>query len=210
VLRGLSFSISAGQTCALVGGSGGGKSTVIQLLERFYNPSTGSILLDGVNIRDLNLAWLRKCFALVSQEPVLFDDPSPSTPTPTFVPEMQFVTELPDGYDTEVGERGAQLSGGQKQRIAIARALVRNPKVLLLDEATSALDSKSEKVVQQALDQAREGRTSLVIAHRLSTIKDAHLILAMSKGQVLERGTHASLMESRGFYAKLVERQTAA
>mmetsp|Transcript_33757 Transcript_33757/g.77141 ORF Transcript_33757/g.77141 Transcript_33757/m.77141 type:complete len:723 (-) Transcript_33757:164-2332(-) len=224
VLRGLSFSISAGQTCALVGGSGGGKSTVIQLLERFYNPSTGSILLDGVNIRDLNLAWLRKCFALVSQEPVLFDGSitynlalgNPGVTHEQMVAAAttayahQFVTELPDGYDTEVGERGAQLSGGQKQRIAIARALVRNPKVLLLDEATSALDSKSEKVVQQALDQAREGRTSLVIAHRLSTIKDAHLILAMSKGQVLERGTHASLMESRGFYAKLVERQTAA
>jgi len=221
VLRGLNFSLEPGKTLALVGASGCGKSTVIQLLERFYNPSAGQILLDGVDVRELNLHWLREQIGLVGQEPVLFatsilENIRYGKPDATMAEveaaakaanAASFINELPDGYNTQVGERGTQLSGGQKQRIAIARALVRNPKVLLLDEATSALDSESEKIVQAALDHAREGRTTIVIAHRLSTITTSDCIAVIDAGVVVESGTHAELMDLKGRYYELVRAQ---
>ena len=187
---------------------------------RFF--SCLQITLDGRDIKSLNLKWLRSNIGIVSQEPVLFN----TTITENIrlgregatVEEVvtaaknanahNFISELPDGYDTHVGERGSQLSGGQKQRIAIARALVRNPKILLLDEATSALDTKSEKIVQDALDKAREGRTTIVIAHRLSTIKTADVIASIEGGRVVEWGTHAELMDNEGLYYELVTAQT--
>ena len=184
MLDDFSLSVSAGQTFALVGASGCGKSTVIQLLQRFYDPDSGEVLVGGRDVRTLNVKWLRQQIGVVSQEPVLFD----STIAQNIMygkegateEEMKqaainanahsFISKLPDGYNTLVGEGGTQLSGGQKQRVAIARALIRDPKILLLDEATSALDTESESIVQQALDRARAGRTTIVIAHRLSTI----------------------------------------
>ena len=180
------------------------------------------ITIDGIEIHSLNLRWLRSHIGVVSQEPVLFDTTIGENirygrEDATMDDVIQaaknanahyFISQLHDGYDTHVGERGAQLSGGQKQRIAIARALVRNPKILLLDEATSALDNRSERIVQQALDKAKEGRTTIVIAHRLSTIRTADMIVALSRGRVVELGTHNQLMEKKGLYYELVTAQT--
>ncbi|KAK7863891.1 hypothetical protein R5R35_007224 [Gryllus longicercus] len=231
VLRGLNLSVETGKTLALVGSSGCGKSTVVSLLERFYDPTSGIVQVDGFDIKTLNLPYLRKHIGLVTQEPTLFDcsiweniaygvisdDPSCSD-SDKLMPQIiqaarkanihDFISNLPNGYDTKVGERGTQLSGGQKQRIAIARALIRDPKILLLDEATSALDMQSEKIVQEALDQARQGRTSIVIAHRLSTIQNADCIAVIHRGRVVEQGSHEELMALKGRYYKLVERQT--
>ncbi|KAL3862668.1 hypothetical protein ACJMK2_008621 [Sinanodonta woodiana] len=221
VLRGLSFHVESGQTVALVGPSGCGKSTVISLLQRFYDPNDGEILVDGVNIRELNLKSLRAFISVVSQEPVLFDcsiwenikygDDSVSMEDVIDAARIanihEFITGLPLGYETVVGEKGTQLSGGQKQRVALARALVRNPKVLLLDEATSALDTQSEKLVQDALDNAQKGRTCIVIAHRLSTIQNADVILVIDKGRIIERGNHQQLLAQKGVYATLVASQ---
>ncbi|XP_071152978.1 ATP-dependent translocase ABCB1-like isoform X2 [Mytilus edulis] len=218
VLRGLSLDVRKGQTVALVGSSGCGKSTGIQLLQRFYNPEKGEIFLDNVNIKDLNVNWLRKQMGVVSQEPVLFattiaDNIKYGRINVTQAEIEQaakmanahdFIKQLPKGYETLVGDRGAQLSGGQKQRIAIARALVRNPKILLLDEATSALDNESEGIVQKALEKAQEGRTTIVIAHRLSTIRNADVIYAIDQGVIKESGTHGELMEKKGLYHQLV------
>ncbi|XP_053373101.1 ATP-dependent translocase ABCB1-like isoform X2 [Mercenaria mercenaria] len=219
VLTGLNLIVPQGQTVALVGSSGCGKSTTVQLTERFYDAEDGAVYLDGNNLKDLNLKWLRSQIGIVSQEPVLFDrsigeniaygDNERQVSMDEIIAAArkanihQFITSLPEGYDTNVGEKGAQLSGGQKQRVAIARALVRNPKILLLDEATSALDTESEKVVQEALDVAREGRTSIVIAHRLSTIQNADKICVIRHGVVTEEGTHSELMKKQGFYYKL-------
>ncbi|XP_048881335.1 ATP-dependent translocase ABCB1 isoform X26 [Brienomyrus brachyistius] len=225
VLQGLNVSVSSGQTLALVGGSGCGKSTSIQLLERFYNVASGHVSLDGHDIKSLNLAWLRSQLGLVSQEPILFDcsiaeniqygDNSRDV-SQTEIEEAAksanihtFIQSLPETYNTRVGDKGAQLSGGQKQRIAIARALVRHPKVLLLDEATSALDTESEKIVQQALDKARLGRTCVVIAHRLSTIQNADIIAVIQNGRVVEQGTHSQLMQREGAYYALVNAQVS-
>ncbi|KAK9326218.1 P-loop containing nucleoside triphosphate hydrolase protein [Lipomyces orientalis] len=231
VLRDFSLKIPAGKTVALVGASGSGKSTIVGLIERFYNPLAGEILLDGHNILDLNTRWLRQRVALVSQEPSLFACSILENVcygligTPyehvTDVEKRELVIEacrqanawdfiqtLPGGLDTDVGERGLLLSGGQKQRIAIARAIVSNPKILLLDEATSALDTKSEGVVQEALDRASKTRTTIVIAHRLSTIKDADLIVVMRAGEILEQGTHTDLLETKGEYYILVQAQS--
>ncbi|GFO24716.1 multidrug resistance protein 1 [Plakobranchus ocellatus] len=224
VLQGLSCSVSPGQTLALVGSSGCGKSTSVQLIERFYDAVEGSVNLDGQDIRGLNLQWFRQQIGIVSQEPVLFDrsiaeniaygDNTRLVSMDEIIEAARganihnFITELPDGYETNVGAKGTQLSGGQKQRVAIARALVRNPKVLLLDEATSALDTESEKIVQEALDKASQGRTCVVIAHRLSTIKNAHTICVVSSGKVTEQGTHTELMSKQGFYYKLVQKST--
>ncbi|XP_071944971.1 ATP-dependent translocase ABCB1-like [Antedon mediterranea] len=221
VLNGLSLNIASGQTVALVGSSGCGKSTVVSLLQRFYDITGGQILLDGVEIKDLNINWLRQNVGVVSQEPILFgcsidenirygrlhvtDDEVIQAAKSANA--HNFISKLPKGYNTLVGERGAQLSGGQKQRVAIARALVRNPTVLLLDEATSALDSESEKIVQEALDKAQEGRTVLVIAHRLSTIRNADIIFALRDGQVMEYGSHDELMDLNGVYKQLVTLQ---
>ena len=221
ILRGLDLEVGVGQTVALVGASGCGKSTTIQLLERFYDPVDGSVTVDGIDTRDLNLNWLRSQIGLVGQEPILFattilENIRYGKPDAT-MEEIEaaakasnaynFITSLPDGFNTYVGEKGTQLSGGQKQRIAIARALVRNPKILLLDEATSALDSESEKIVQEALDRARLGRTTIVIAHRLSTIVDSDKIVVIDQGKVVEQGTHDQLMALKGQYHHLVENQ---
>ncbi|GAB1600864.1 multidrug resistance protein 1A-like [Argonauta hians] len=224
VLQGLNLEIHQGETVALVGQSGCGKSTCMQLLERFYNPTEGNLLLDGSNVNDLNLKWLRQQMAIVSQEPVLFScsirenieygDLSRTVTFDEIVNAAQkanihsFIDDLPEGYSTKAGAKGSQLSGGQKQRIAIARALIRNPKILLLDEATSALDTESEKVVQEALDKAREGRTCLVIAHRLSTIKNSDKIAVIVNGKVQEIGTHNELEKEKGVYFELLSNQT--
>uniref|UniRef100_A0A8C7VH28 ATP-binding cassette sub-family B member 5 n=1 Tax=Oncorhynchus mykiss TaxID=8022 RepID=A0A8C7VH28_ONCMY len=221
ILQGVNLTVPRGKTIALVGASGCGKSTTIQLLQRFYDPDSGEITLDGRDIRTLNVKWLRENMGIVSQEPVLFGttiaenirygrEDATDEDIERAVREANaydFISKLPDKLNTMVGERGAQLSGGQKQRIAIARALVKNPKILLLDEATSALDTQSESVVQAALDKARAGRTTIVIAHRLSTIRTADVIAGFSNGEVVEQGTHRELMAKKGVYYSLVMQQ---
>jgi len=225
VLRDFSFEVLPGTYIALVGASGSGKSTCIQLIERFYDPLAGEIYLDGEKISDLNVQEYRKTLALVSQEPTLYAGTARFNillgaikPHSEVTQEeieaacrnaniLEFIQSLPDGFDTQVGGKGSQLSGGQKQRIAIARALLRNPKVLLLDEATSALDSNSEKVVQAALDQAARGRTTIAIAHRLSTIQNADCIYFVKDGRVSESGTHDQLIAKRGDYYEYVQLQ---
>ncbi len=221
VLQGVDLSVEPGQVVALVGPSGGGKSTLGALLSRLYDPSAGRVTLDGADLRDLDPAWLRRLVGVVSQEPVLF-----STSIAENVrygragaPEdevrealraanaLAFVDRFPDGLGTRVGERGQQLSGGQKQRIAIARALLKDPRILLLDEATSALDAESEALVQDALTRLMKGRTSVVIAHRLSTVIGADRVVVVDGGKVVESGTHAELLARGGAYARLVERQ---
>ncbi|XP_066542047.1 bile salt export pump [Hoplias malabaricus] len=220
VLRGLEVAVSPGQTLAFVGSSGCGKSTSVQLLERFYDPDQGQVLIDGHPSQSVNVPFLRSHIGIVSQEPVLFDctiaeniqygDNSRSLGMEEVIKASKkaylhdFVMSLPDKYETQVGAQGSQLSRGQKQRIAIARAIVKNPRILLLDEATSALDTESEKTVQAALDEARRGRTCIVIAHRLSTIQTADIIAVMSQGVVLEQGTHEQLMAKKAAYYKLV------
>ncbi|KAF9242528.1 P-loop containing nucleoside triphosphate hydrolase protein [Melanogaster broomeanus] len=225
VLRGLSIKVEPGTYVALVGASGCGKSTVIQLIERFYDPLAGQVLLDGQPINEFNIQEYRKHISLVSQEPTLyagtirFNILLGATKPESEVTQdeieaacrnaniLNFIQSLPNGFDTQVGGKGSQLSGGQKQRIAIARALLRNPKVLLLDEATSALDSNSEKVVQQALDQAAKGRTTIAVAHRLSTIQNADCIYFLKDGRVSEAGTHDELLSLRGDYYQYVQLQ---
>uniref|UniRef100_A0A7N8XDY6 Bile salt export pump n=1 Tax=Mastacembelus armatus TaxID=205130 RepID=A0A7N8XDY6_9TELE len=219
VLNGLSVSVKPGQTLAFVGSSGCGKSTSVQLLERFYDPDNGR-LIDGHDSTRVSVPFLRSRIGIVSQEPVLFDcsiadnikygDNSREISMNEVIAAAKkaqlhdFVMSLPEKYDTNVGAQGSQLSRGQKQRIAIARAIIRDPKILLLDEATSALDTESEKTVQEALDKAREGRTCIVIAHRLSTIQNSDIIAVMSRGFVIEKGTHDQLMALKGAYYKLV------
>ncbi|KAK4710892.1 hypothetical protein R3W88_005405 [Solanum pinnatisectum] len=188
------------KTVALVGESGSGKSTVISLIERFYDPESGEIYLDGVEIKQFNLSWLRQQIGLVSQEPILFNETIRDN-----IAYNNFISSLPQGYDTLVGERGIQLSGGQKQRIAIARAILKDPKILLLDEATSAFDSESERIVQEALDRVMVNRTIVVVAHRLTTIKGADIIAVMKNGVIAEKGRHDVLMNNKdGAYASLV------
>ncbi|XP_055685662.1 multidrug resistance protein homolog 49-like [Lutzomyia longipalpis] len=225
ILRGLDLRIPEGKTVALVGPSGCGKSTCMQLLLRYYDPDEGKVEVDGVSTQDFALGRLRSHVGLVSQEPVLFDrtiaeniaygDNSRDVPIEEIIEaakeariHSEFVTKLPLGYDTPLGSRGTQLSGGQKQRIAIARALVRKPKILLLDEATSALDTESEKTVQMALEKASENRTCIVIAHRLSSIRNADLICVIDRGQIAEMGTHCDLLRSGGIYSKLYSQQS--
>uniref|UniRef100_A0A8D0EJ10 Phosphatidylcholine translocator ABCB4 n=1 Tax=Strix occidentalis caurina TaxID=311401 RepID=A0A8D0EJ10_STROC len=226
VLRGLNLKVEKGQTLALVGSSGCGKSTVVQLLERFYDPLSGEMLLDGQNAKTLNIQWLRAQIGIVSQEPILFDctvaeniaygDNSREVSHEEIVSAAKaanihsFIESLPKKYSTRVGDKGTQLSGGQKQRVAIARALVRQPRILLLDEATSALDTESEKIVQEALDKAREGRTCIVIAHRLSTIQNADKIAVVQNGKVVEQGTHQQLLAEKGIYYSLVNVQSGS
>ena len=225
VLKKFNLKVKAGQTVALVGSSGSGKSTIIQLLERFYDPVEGEVLIDDVPLKQIDLEWLRSRMGLVSQEPILFDMSiednvrlgaiqKKSTITMADIERVcqesnahSFIQSLPLGYKTRAGERGSLFSGGQKQRIAIARALLREPTILLCDEATSALDSQSEKVVQEALDKAAKDRTTLVIAHRLSTIKNADSIVVMDKGEVVEQGTHDELIAKNGHYFALVKAQ---
>ncbi|KAL4715421.1 hypothetical protein ACJJTC_015324, partial [Scirpophaga incertulas] len=221
VLKGVSLNVRRGQTVALVGHSGCGKSTIIQLLSRCYDVVDGSVLVDGRDVRSLPIQWLREQIGLVGQEPVLFNttvrqnirygrDGISNEEVEAAAKQAfahQFIMKLPMGYDTLVGERGASLSGGQKQRIAIARALVRNPTILLLDEATSALDLNSEAKVQKALDKAQEGRTTIVIAHRLSTIRNVDVIYVFKDGQIVEQGNHEELMKKKQNYYDMVMMQ---
>jgi len=222
-LHGVSFSAKAGQTIALVGASGGGKTTISTLLPRFYRPSSGTIRIDGIDINELSLLSLRHNIALVSQDIVLFNDSVSANiafgasagcsrdeiiDAAKAANAWDFIMQLPDGLDTPIGEDGAKLSGGQRQRIAIARALLKNAPILILDEATSALDTESERLVQAALATLMQHRTTLVIAHRLSTIEHADCILALDQGRIVESGTHAELMAAGGYYATLNRLQT--
>ncbi|KIY44786.1 multidrug resistance protein 4 [Fistulina hepatica ATCC 64428] len=225
VLRDLNLRVEPGTYVALVGASGCGKSTTIQLIERFYDPLAGKIYIDGNVVSELNVSEYRKQISLVSQEPTLYSGTirfnillgaikPHSEVTQEEIEEacrnaniLEFIESLPKGFETEVGGKGSQLSGGQKQRIAIARALLRDPRILLLDEATSALDSNSEKVVQAALDKAAEGRTTIAIAHRLSTIQNADFIYFIKEGRVAESGTHDQLIAKKGDYYEFVQLQ---
>ena len=217
VLGGVNFTAAAGKTTALVGPSGAGKTTILNLITRFYDVSGGVIAIDGVNVADVTLASLRDSIALVSQDIVLFDDTVRANigygkpgATAAEIEEAaraalahEFITELPEGYDTLVGERGQSLSGGQRQRVAIARAILKNAPILLLDEATSALDAETERQVQAALGRLKQGRTTLVIAHRLSTVASADQIVVVDKGRVTETGDHQALIAAGGLYAHL-------
>lgn len=223
VLTALTLEANPGDVVALVGESGAGKSTLGRLLLRHYDPTCGAILFDGIDYRQLNLRWLRAHIGFVEQEPVLFDRPmrrniAYGSAANELLPEVQqaarranahgFIAQLPKGYDTHPGERAARISGGQKQRVAIARAIIRNPKLLVLDEATSALDSENEHIVQHALDELMEGRTTFVIAHRLSTVIGATKILVLDKGRVIEAGSHAELVaDETSRYASFMKHQ---
>jgi subfamily B ATP-binding cassette protein MsbA len=222
-LENISFTAKPGQTVALVGASGGGKSSLAALIPRFFSPISGRITIDGVDIVNLTLPSLRKQIALVSQDIVLLNDTiranisfgEASEASDAQVRDAamaahawEFISKLPNGLDTPVGENGATLSGGQRQRIAIARALLKNAPILILDEATSALDTESERMVQEALASLMLNRTTLVVAHRLSTIEGADLILVMDQGRIVERGNHSSLVQANGYYASLQRLQT--
>ena len=218
VLRDITFEARRGEVIALVGASGAGKSTLVDLIPRFYEPTSGVIRLDGVDTREISLASLRGLTGIVSQDTVLFNDTVRSNIAYGTVDRFSdaqveaaaraanahtFITELPEGYDTVLGERGTRLSGGQRQRLAIARALLTDPPILILDEATSALDTESERLVQEAIDRLLAGRTVFVIAHRLSTVVHADQILVLERGEIVERGTHAQLLALRGIYHRL-------
>jgi len=221
ILNDFMLDVESGKATALVGASGSGKSTVIQLIERFYDVGSGILSIDGVEIKDFDLNWLREQIGLVSQEPILFscsieenirygkEDASDDevVAAARAANAHDFIQSFPKGYKTLVGERGTQLSGGQKQRVAIARAVLKNPKILLLDEATSALDTESERLVQDALDKLMQHRTSIIIAHRLSTIQNCDKIVVINKGNVVEQGSHDELLRLNAAYAHLVSRQ---
>ena len=219
VLEGLNLELEPGQTLALVGPSGCGKSTIVSLILRFYDPDEGDVRIDGTDISTLDSAALRRDIGIVFQEPILFDTSvSDNIKYGALHREVSmeevheaarkanihdFISSLPEGYETRVGEKGTQMSGGEKQRIAIARALLRDPKILLLDEATSALDAGSEGIVQAALDKAKQGRSTIIIAHRLSTVVDSDKIAVINDGKVVEIGSHEWLVNMKGVYHKL-------
>ena len=225
IFQDLNLQIPAGAFVAFVGASGCGKTTTISLLERFYEVSSGSITIDGVNINDLDITSYRDAVSLVAQEPTLYVGTiaynvrlGAPTGTPDITDEEviqackdayihDFITSLPDGYETLIGAKGIGLSGGQKQRVAIARALVRKPRMLLLDEATASLDSESEAMVQRAFDRAKKGRTMIAVAHRLSTVQAADVIFVFDEGRVVEKGTHADLVKARGTYFQMCQAQ---
>ena len=222
VISGVSFDIKRGETVALVGPSGGGKSTLSELIPRFYDPTQGQILVDGVPLSDYTQESLRQTMSIVAQETVLFNDTieenlrmgKPDATREEIVAAArianaeEFIEQTTDGYATNIGDRGAKLSGGQRQRLSIARAVLKNPEILILDEATSALDTESEKLVQDALNNLLKGRTSVIIAHRLSTIQGADKIIVVSEGKIAEQGTHEELVALGGIYAHLIEMQS--
>ncbi len=224
VLKNLNFEVNKGETLALVGQSGSGKSTIANLLLRFYDVDDGAIKIDGIDIRDMTKKSLRNLMGLVTQDSILFNDTvrnnialsKPDAGMDEIIRAAKianahdFIMELPKGYDTNIGDSGNRLSGGQKQRLNIARAILKNPPVMVLDEATSALDTESEKLVQDALDKLMKDRTSVVIAHRLSTIKNADKIIVMHRGEIVEYGTHDELMKQKGVYHNLVQLQSFA
>ena len=221
ILKNISFVIEKGKTVALVGSSGAGKSTLADLIPRFHDVKEGAILIDGVNIKDFTIQSLRRQMSIVTQEAILFNDTIASNialgkidATPEEIQKAasianahKFILHKEEGYDTNIGDRGMKLSGGERQRVTIARAVLPNPPILILDEATSSLDTESERLVQDAIVNLMQDRTSLVIAHRLSTIRNADEIIVLQKGEIIEKGTHDSLIEQNGFYKKLVEMQ---
>ncbi|MBP3426237.1 MAG: ABC transporter ATP-binding protein [Rikenellaceae bacterium] len=221
VIRGVSFTIPKGKTVALVGPSGGGKTTISDMIPRFYDPTSGTVLIDDVDLRDYTKYSLRNHMGIVSQDTVLFNDTvennirlgNPSATMEQVIAAAkianahEFIIGMEDGYNTNIGDRGMKLSGGQRQRLSIARAVLKNPDILILDEATSALDTESEKLVQAALNSLLAGRTSLVIAHRLSTIINADIIMVVKDGEIVESGTHKELLDKNGLYAKLIAMQ---
>lgn len=224
-LKNISFTVNKGEVIALVGSSGGGKTTLVDLIPRFYDPDKGAILLDGINIRQIKIASLRKLMGIVTQETVLFNDTIRNNiaygvnncseeeliEAAKAANAHDFIMDLPKGYDTIIGERGTKLSGGQRQRLAIARALLKNPPIMILDEATSALDNESEALVQVAIERLMKNRTTFVIAHRLSTVKNANKILVLDEGKIVQQGVHESLLnEEGGIYKKLYELQFKA
>ncbi|MFK8273431.1 ABC transporter ATP-binding protein [Capnocytophaga canimorsus] len=224
VLENFSLEIPKGKTVALVGQSGSGKSTIANLITRFYDVNQGQILLDGIDIKDLKIASLRRFMGIVAQDSILFNDTisnnlrigKPDATQEEIIAAAkvanayEFIQDLPQGFETNIGDAGNKLSGGQKQRLSIARAVLKNPPIMILDEATSALDTESERLVQNALENMMKNRTSIVIAHRLSTIQNADLIVVMQKGKIVEQGTHTQLLAKKGMYRKLVEMQSFA
>ena len=222
VLTNFSLEVPKGKTVALVGQSGSGKSTIANLITRFYDVNQGAILIDGVDVKDMQTASLRKLIGVVSQDSILFNDTIKNNlligkPDATdeelitaakIANAYEFINDLPEGFETNIGDAGSKLSGGQKQRLSIARAVLKNPPIMVLDEATSALDTESERLVQNALENMMKHRTSIVIAHRLSTIQNADLIVVMQKGRIVEQGTHTKLIQKNGMYKRLVEMQT--
>ena len=224
MLKNFNLTVEKGKTVALVGQSGSGKSTIANLVTRFYDVNEGEISIDGNNIKNLNKKSLRGLLGLVTQDSILFNDTVKNNiglgkenatdeeiiAAAKIANAHDFIMNLPKGYDTNIGDSGNKLSGGQKQRLSISRAVLKNPPIMILDEATSALDTESERLVQDALEKMMKNRTSIVIAHRLSTIQNADTIVVLQKGEIVEQGTHAELLELNGTYKKLVEMQSLA
>jgi subfamily B ATP-binding cassette protein MsbA len=217
----INFNVKKGQIVAIVGPSGSGKSTLIDMICRFHDPLHGTIKIDGVDLRNVSFISLRKLLGVVTQETILFNDSVASNIAyPSVTPDLarvqqaaqaanahQFISDMPNGYDTVIGNRGMMVSGGERQRLAIARALMKDPQILIFDEATSSLDTESERLVQEAIDRLMVGRTTIVIAHRLSTILHADLILVMKDGKIVERGRHEDLLRFNGVYRRLYDLQ---